>query len=231
MVRRALASHLVSRCHSRGGSSLVTHRPFVALTAATLVLSSACGDGPTGPATSSGDQLTASEIGVVSAILVEFLILNVDLYEPLPGPSAVPYGDLYDDTIDRQFTCGAGVAPHGTVSVQGTITGDFDQATGAVLLDITAEADFQQCEYGSTSDDWIRLTSMPTVTYHAFYDLESDQVQTVDVDAAGEVGFEISDGRSGTCVFDVSYDHVLGPEPVAPTVTGQGCGSQVDYGY
>jgi hypothetical protein len=37
------------------------------------------------------------------------------------------------------------------------------------------------------------------------------------------------DGPIG--IFDVGYDHVLGPDPVAPAVTGVGCGSPVAYDY
>lgn len=146
----------------------------------------------------------------------------------MPGPAAVPYGELFDENIDLQFDCGAR-APSGSVSVEGAITGDVNQVTGAVLLDIAAETDFQQCEYEMA--DWIRLTSIPSVTYHAVSDLESNEVQTVDVDASGKIRFEHSDGRTGTCVFDLHYGHVLGPAPVRATVSGQGCGSPVDYAY
>lgn len=157
---------------------------------------SACGgDDPTG--INSGDPLTEAEIQEV--LLALFGALDaVEL--PTQAAAAAPAMVSVSQTFDASAPCEGG----GTISLNGGVNGTVDDVTGAYDVSFSLTMDPNSCTVPSSSGS-ITLNGSPDLRFA--FDYEGDDSQfTAAGRYEGGIAFTHSDGRSGSCAFDLDFN-------------------------
>lgn len=191
-------------------------------------LGAACSDGATGPR---DDALRADE--------VEFLALQTDeMLDAMLGQQIGSMQGAVSQTEGIQLslggsepifttvqftltrTCPAG----GLVKVEGAVERMADRETGVVETSLEGEKTRVDCVYRRGE---VTITVDGEARFEAFrrkVNGEFDGLQTTDV--VGEFSYVTSDGRGGSCEFELHS--TFDPETDTRTVTGHYCGREID---
>jgi hypothetical protein len=141
--------------------------------------------------------------------------LGAELGSALNSPA---FASVQPGPIDVSVNCPLG----GSYTVTGTYGGDTTAAGETLTADVTAT--YHGCRTGSfTTSGPVHLTASSTSTATA---------ATVQAAAKGTLGVTTSDGRSGSCVIDVTaIASATQTAPMTTTVAGAACGMDVGGTY
>jgi len=187
---------------------------FVSLTAALALTAVACGDAITG--VDSGDVLTSEEVAaVIAAFGSSFESAGVSTTQGAAGPTQAPIS--LNQSFDVSAPCESG-----TFDVSGSVSGSIDDTT--FDLDLTMNVQWQPNACVVTDGtNTFTLNGAPRVEL-ALEMTSSQEVVTVSGTETGGFSFTTSDGRTGTCAFDVTFSIVSDGANQTSTVTGTVCG-------
>ena len=181
-------------------------RSFIGLTTAVALTVVACSGDPTG--VTSGDELTAGEVAVVMAAL---------------GSAFESVGVATQDAIsvDRNFEVSV-PCESGNLEMSGSISGSI--VDGTFDMDITMDVTLNPhgCVVG---DDENTLTLDGAPEIKVVLDMTSSEGSlTVSGTEKGGFSYTSSDGRTGSCAFDVTFSVVTGESGNSSNITGKICG-------
>ncbi len=179
----------------------------------------ACGgDGPTG--TNSGDELTQAEIQAVFNELGTAMA-SFGLGEP---PSAGPSASAGSVPFEADFNQSAACTEAGTVSLRGSVNGDFDDETNVGDMSMDLFLDFNACQFSSETTTFT-VDGDPEIQFMADLAFTSTTV-SIEGFQQGGFRFSTSDGRAGSCAIDLTFSSSLNSETseVSSTVSGTVCG-------
>ncbi len=202
-----------------------TTTSLAAVLTAALCLS-ACGDASTGPE----GGLTKDEAGALASA-----ILDLDVNAGLTGagsaavragaPAAAPSTFSY-------HTSGEGPCPlGGTMFADVGLSGTFDDATQQGKLDLTTSSKYHGCVV-KTEETGQQFTLDGAPSIDAVLHLETKPNDTFQLSGSyqGAVAWQ-SEGRSGTCHFDLTFSGTVNQETGAGSakLTGTACGVSISY--
>jgi hypothetical protein len=179
----------------------------------------ACGgdDDPTGVG-NTGDPLNEAEIQEVFTAL--FGALDAIAFSPPTAPAQAPV------TFSQDFQAtNAPCETSGTINLIGGVDGTFDDMTGAFDFSFTLTMTPSSCTV-PTSSGSITMNGAPNLVFLLDYAGASEDTFTADGSYTGGVSYSTSDGRSGTCQFDVDYsaDVDFTTSTIQQSTSGTVCG-------
>lgn len=180
----------------------------------------ACTDDPVG--VNSGDPLTEEEIqAVFFAISEAFASFEQGAAAAPGGPALVTVS--VNESVSGTAQCEGGGSISGTGSASGSATDEPFEVDVAYRVRL----DLSSCEV-PTEDGSITLDSAPHIQLDMDF-LLTETVIEVGGDQSGGIGFTSSDGRVGSCLFDVSFDVAvdLGAQSGSSQAAGTVCGVSV----
>ena len=186
---------------------------FIGLTTAAVLVIGGCGDDPTG--VDSGDQLTSPEVTRLLAALASAFESAGAAQVPAAGPALAAIN--FDENFDLSVPCDAG-----TVDVSGSIGGTIDDETFHSDLTTTVSWEPNGCVV-STETSTFTMDGAPRITLVLDVTI-TDEVVTVSGTETGGFTYASVDGRTGSCVFDVTYSVVTTGNSVTASTTGTICG-------
>ena len=193
---------------------------FTCLTTAAALIVAACGGDPTG--VNSGDQLTSAELAAVigafgsafdSAGVGAQRVSTVSFDGASAGQAAVPINESFNVSVPCES---------GTVQVSGSITGTVDDQTSALDVTMDISWDPNGCVV-SDGTNTFTVDGAPEVKL-VLSMTSSENALTMSGTETGGFSFTASDGRSGSCAFDVTFTVVTDSAGINSTVTGTICG-------
>jgi hypothetical protein len=187
------------------------------VTVATLSVLAACGgdDDPLG--VNSGDPLTAAEIqAVFLAISESFNEMNSGA--SAAGPARAPVA--FSQSLSGSATCPEG----GSMAGNGSASGTVDDET--FVIDLTYQLRLSPAACAVPTE-----TAIITLDAAPYVQLDMDFLLTetlIDISGtqSGGIAFTSSDGRSGSCAFDIAFsvDADLEGGSGTSSVSGTVCG-------
>lgn len=184
----------------------------------TMAVAACGGDGPTG--SNSGDELTQTEI---QALFNELgvAMASLGLGEP---PTAGPSASAGSVPFEVDFNQSAACTEAGTISLRGSVNGNFDDETNTGDMSVDLFLDFNACQVSSE-------TTMFTVDGDPEIQFMADMAftpTTVSIDGSQQGGFRFTtaDGRTGSCAIDLTFSSSVNSETseVSQSVSGTVCG-------
>lgn len=184
--------------------------------AVTATVLTGCKSDPLG--TNSGDPLTEAEIQTF------FYALSDAFSSFSSGPAAVgpalataSYSDSFNATAD----CATSGSMRGSVSVRATVTDEPLVVDATYRVRVTPDLCVVPTESGSITVDGGPYLQMDV-------DLLLTEA-TIEFDGSygGGIGFTASDGRSGSCRFDVDFSGSVTSTSASSAVSGTVCGVSV----
>ena len=200
------------------------NRQLVMLAAALAV--AAC-DSSTDP----GDALSSAEASALAAAILD-LTLDAGIAETggaagAPGAAAAPVTFNYD--AEGEGPCPLG----GTMFADLHVSGSYDSATLLGQLDLTVEAKHHACHVkAEETGQLFTLDGAPSIKAQFRLTSKPDQTQALSGSYEGAVNWT-SDGRSGTCSFDLDFSGSVNAATGAGTAKLQGtaCGTSISYEF
>ena len=192
-----------------------------ALIAGLTLTWAACGDEGTG---SDSGELSQAEISSVysqlsTLMLGAFFGFSPSVSSPfVGGPSFSGALVPIDQTVDNTQSCTGG----GTISINGTISGDLDNAgVGTLTIDITE--DINECVINTGTTE-VTTSGNPNLRMQGTFDFGGTTVSAT-FTITGGITFTSTGGGSGSCTFDLDIS-VSGT-----TATGSGsiCGQEFRF--
>lgn len=179
--------------------------------------------------TEPGDELSSSEAGALAAAILD-LTLDAGVSESAPapratGPATAPVTFDYDVQVEGPCPLG------GTMDVDLQVAGSFDSATQQGQLDLDVDAEHHGCKVKAEDTDQIfTLDGAPGIRAEFHLVSKPDQSYTLSGRYDGDVDWA-SDGRSGTCRFDLQFSGAVSATTGAGAakLTGTACGVSIDY--
>ena len=172
-----------------------------------------CGDGITG--VDSGDVLTPDEVAaVVAAFGSAFASAGVSTTQGAAGPAQAPIS--LNQSFDVSVECESG-----TFDVSGSMAGSVDDTTFDMDLTMNVRWQPNACVVGA-GENTVTLAGAPRVEL-ALEMTSSQEVVTMSGRETGGFSFTTSDGRTGSCAFDVTFSIVSDGPIESSTVTGTVC--------
>lgn len=200
-----------------------THIRWSAL-AVTLLTVAACSDDPV---EATGDELSAQETqslayAVMSSSFAFVAALPVD-----PGTGTTADGVLAEPvefSFDETVPCPQG----GSVSIEGTVSGDSEAETGSWDLDYSGTVTHMACVVQGFQEaftlDGDPAVAVTVSTTYVDHEPSGDQTWSYD----GNVGWQTGD-KQGTCSMNLDFAWA-GTGVQNATIGGTVCGQSVDYG-
>jgi len=197
--------------------------PFLA-----VAVAAACSDG-----VGIAGGLTGAEIGELSDAIVSStfdvtteVATSETSLAAADGPTLL---GIMDGSASTEFTRTRSCPLGGQVVITGTREREWDReaGTGSMTMELTRSHEDCARPFDSTEDGATVITLNGAVAATATHEWQMGErhgLQTMTM--AGELAWETDDGRSGTCVIDVtaSFD----PETHTRTVTGTFCDREID---
>jgi hypothetical protein len=186
-----------------------------------------CSGDPTG--TDSGDPLTDAE---VQAILTELAgsfggVAGVPTLLRMGPETPVALASLSVEPININFSDSA-PCESGNIGVDGSIEGDVDEAslTGSFSAHITWTINACVLTVEGTA---VTVDHDPNIVFDADFTLDENTVSATGTEKGG-FRFTVSDGRSGTCGIDLSFDISVNTSgtSLSSSTTGTVCGRNAD---
>ena len=187
---------------------------FTGLTTALALTIVGCGDGITG--VDSGDVLTANEVAAVVAAFgsaLESAGVSTGT-QGAAGPAQAPIS--LNQSFDVSVECESG-----TFDVSGSVAGSIDDETFDLDLSMNVRWQPNECVIGA-GENTVTLDGAPRVEL-ALEMTSSQEVVTLSGRETGGFGFTTSDGRIGSCAFDVTFSIVSDGPAESNAVTGTVC--------
>ncbi len=173
----------------------------------------ACGDDGGGTATTSGDQLTASEVDAIFSELFEIAFGAGGLSPAASAPAApVPF----NQSISQTKACPGG----GSVSLSGNLNGTIDDVTSEGNINMTLTEDISGCVITSDTKKFT-VNGDPNIQITASVTFTPGISGTFTM--KGGFKYTSDDGRSGSCGIDMSVN--LATEAVTGNVCGRSASS------
>lgn len=186
-------------------------RLLAALLAVGLTVA-ACGDDGGGTGTTSGDELTMSELNTIFGELFEIAFGVGGLSSAASAPAApVPF----NQSISQTEACPEG----GSVSLSGNLSGTIDDVTLEGNLDMTLTESISGCIIASGTKKFT-VDGDPNIQITASVTFRPGISGTFTL--KGGFKFTSDDGRSGSCGIDMSVN--LATEAVTGNVCGRSAG-------
>jgi hypothetical protein len=184
---RAGPSHILELPVSKFRLSLVAVLMVSAL--------SGCKDDPLG--VNSGDSLTLAEMqAVLSAISSTFSSLGF-------APAAVGGPAMTTVSVSESFDVSAPCAEAGSIDMSGSVNGTVDDVTFTLEVDYQLRLTPNGCIV-PTEGGTVTLEGSPYIQLDMGFMLSETQI-VVSGSETGGIAFTSSDGRSGSCLFDVTF--------------------------
>jgi hypothetical protein len=171
-------------------------------------------------------DLRTSEIQDVFTLLSEAFAATEFQASP-QSPAAVAGLQMAPVPISSSFDVSV-PCESGTVSIAGAADGTLDDQTLQGSLSLQLAWDFHSCVvtgyYGT-----LTVNGQPDISFMANYVFGSEQM-TVDGTQTGGFSYSVSDGRSGTCMIDLSFDasYNATTSEETSTVSGAVCGRSAE---
>ena len=186
---------------------------FTGLTIALALTVVGCGDGITG--VDSGDVLTPDEVAAVVAAFGSALqAAGVSTTQGAAGPAQAPIS--LNQSFDVSVECESG-----TFDVSGSVAGSIDDTTFDLDLSMNVRWQPNECVVGA-GENTVTLDGDPRVEL-ALEMTSSQEVVTLSGRETGGFSFTTSDGREGSCAFDVTFSIVSDGPVESNAVTGTVC--------
>ncbi len=206
-----------------------TSRTVLTALLGAVLFMAACNDGgPTG--VNEGDELTPVETNEIFAEIFNelaglFLLGGVGGGPQLAvGPTLIGIAPVtVSQTINESGSCEGG----GTVTVTGSISGDIDEQaqTGTVTLDVTET--INNCVVVTSTGTTFTVNTSPPIRMTGDFTITQTSFSLA-FDITGGFTFTGSDGRSGSCLIDVSMSAtVTGTTVAQESVSGTVCGQSI----
>jgi len=158
---------------------------------------SGCKDDPLG--VNSGDPLTPAEMqAVFAAISSTFSTLGF-----APVPAAVGGPARTTVSVSESFDVSAPCGEAGSIDTSGSVNGTFDDETFAFDMDYQLRMTPMGCVV-STEEGTVTLDGAPYIQLNMDFLLSETQLSITGSETGG-IAFTSSDGRSGSCAFDVTF--------------------------
>lgn len=188
-------------------------RSLVAAVAVAVAVAACGDDDPTG--INSGDELSQDEIQeVLLALFGAFGAVNI---APAGvGPAAV--------SVSESFNLSAPCEGGGNIAASGSVSGDFDEVSGAFDVSYALDMDPQGCVV-PTTDGSVTMNGDPALRLDMDYVGSQTQISLTG-SYSGGISFTASGGRSGSCAFDVDFDADIDLQGTSSTTSASGtiCG-------
>jgi hypothetical protein len=156
---------------------------------------SGCKDDPLG--VNSGDPHTPAEMqAVFAAISSTFSTLGF-------GPAAVGGPARTTVSVNENFDVSAPCAEAGSIDTSGSMNGTVDDETFALDVDYQLRMTPNGCVV-PTEEGAVTLDGAPYIQLDMDFLLSETQI-VVSGSETGGIAFTSSDGRSGTCLFDITF--------------------------
>ncbi|MDX1576990.1 MAG: hypothetical protein R3266_00830 [Gemmatimonadota bacterium] len=200
---------------------------MAALFAGTMACSDEDGLGPSGDVTLSPQE--AGDVAELAADAVDGILDGELAANPLVAPavegdggelsfSAAPVTTTFQ--FERERACRDG----GLIVAQGEGTHVADRATGEVTLDIAGTKTITDCAR-ARGDLVVTINGQGTFAGHR-HKVNGEFVGLQTHEAAGSFTWETSDGRSGSCEYEINV--TWDPATHTKTVTGFVCDREID---
>ena len=167
---------------------------LVALT----VGAAACGES----ATDLGDELSSEEAGALAAAILDLTLAASMSESPsaqISGAAAVP--TTFNESAQLEGPCPLG----GTMKADLHVAGSFDPATNQGQLDLDVRAEHHGCQVeAKETGQRFTLQGAPAIEAEFRLVAKADRTYTLAGGYDGAVEWR-SDGRSGTCRFDLDF--------------------------
>ena len=176
----------------------------------------ACNDDPLG--VNSGDAMTPAEIqAVFSAISETFSTLGV-----APAAAGGPARAII--SVSESFSESAPCEVDGSVAAEGSVSGTVDDETFLLDLNFRLRLTPNGCVV-TTETNTVTLDGAPYVQLDMDFQLTDTQIVAIGTQTGG-IAFTTSDGRSGSCAFEVTFNVTADLEGQAgsSSVSGAVCG-------
>ncbi|MDH3207044.1 MAG: hypothetical protein OEO79_10550 [Gemmatimonadota bacterium] len=184
--------------------------------AVSVCLLSACADDPLG--VNSGDPLTPEEMqAVFSAISETFSTLSF-----APAAAGGPARAVI--SVNESFSATAPCDIGGSFAAAGSANGTVDDETFLLDLSFQLRLTPNGCIV-ATETNTVTLNGAPYVQLSMDFELNETQIVAVGTQTGG-IAFTSSDGRSGSCAFEVSFSVTadLEGQSGSSSVSGTVCG-------
>lgn len=175
-----------------------------AAVAVLVTLGTACGGSPTG--INSGDPLTAEEIGELLSVLSESFggigavpnlsHTGIAVDRPTINFQSVPVNADFNETV----SCPGG----GNLGLQGKMDGNVDDQTFEGSIDLEFKWSINSCVV-STETTTFTVDSDPDIEFDGTY-VFTETTFSMSGTEKGGFSFSASDGRSGSCAIDLSFE-------------------------
>ncbi|MFQ5691139.1 MAG: hypothetical protein ACE5HQ_12815 [Gemmatimonadota bacterium] len=199
--------------------------------AAILAVAAACSDGSTGPLNTNeslsgaeGDFLVQASDELMDGILGDQLSsMSADVSAPQGLSLSTSAADIVTTfTFERTRPCRNG----GEVVLSGSGKRTFNPETKVMEMTVSGDKTITRCARTRRNVDVV-ITITGNGTFDAFrrkVNRKFDGIQTTN--HAGEFSYFTSDGREGSCEFDLHAE--ADPETHTKTITGTFCGRDVN---
>jgi hypothetical protein len=198
----------------------------IALVAVALGLA-ACESSPT----DAGDQLSSTEASALAAVILDLTldagITQTGTAQLASAPAAT--SQTFDQRTQVEGPCPLG----GTMKADLHVAGTFDDATGVGQLDLDVTAQHRGCQVkAKETGQLFTLDGNPNITARFRLASKADQSLTLTGSYKGAVDWS-SDGRSGTCSFDLTFSGNVNASTGNGTakLDGKACGASIKYDF
>jgi hypothetical protein len=181
--------------------------------------------------TDPGDELSSTEASALAAAILD-LTLDAGMAQTATaqlasGPAAAPR--TFDTRTQVEGPCPLG----GTMQADLHVAGAFDSATGQGQLDLDVTAQHRGCQVrAKETGQLFELDGKPSITAEFRLVSKPDQAFTLSGSYKGAVDWS-SDGRSGTCSFDLTFSGNVSANTGNGTakLEGEACGANITYDF
>ncbi|HSR40958.1 MAG TPA: hypothetical protein VLL48_02270 [Longimicrobiales bacterium] len=186
---------------------------------------SACSDGPTGP---TGDELTEEESAALMEAFASLSAFAAPPTQPDQQASMAPasmaaQAITLEFTFDEDHPCPQG----GQANLSGSVNGEFDSETGEGTFGFSYSLDPDGCVVvHAPTERTFTLTGAPDVDVTMDLTITQTAV-TASGGHEGRIAWE-SEGESGECPIDVTFDFSGEETALSGTVSGSVCGYSVE---
>jgi len=197
-------------------------RSLIGLTTALALTVAACGDSITG--TDAGvDELTNAEVAAFVDVFFgafDAVELDIDEQEAEAAPAQAP--ESFSFSAEVTVPCESG-----SLDVTGSVDVTFDEVTEHEDGRFEVSINPMGCLVGEGANTFT-VDGDPRVDIVVDFTVDGDG-EHIEGTMSGGFSFESSDGRSGSCAIDVSFDFVGdGVSVGVTTVSGTICGLNAD---
>lgn len=188
------------------------------VTAGLALVAAGCGGDNNPVGVNSGDPLTPYEMQLVFNQLTA-VFENLGAAPASPGPAAATQS--FNESINQPAPCDSG----GSITANGSVNGTVDDVTGELDMTLHMRMTPNGCVV-ETETASITLDGAPYIQMDMDFYL-SDTTIDMSGTQKGGISFTSTDGRSGSCAFDISFTGNVNLDTQAEesSVSGTVCGA------